>query len=245
MKLNELVSIKYGIIPACDLDDLLRLENLVNSTCDLDFIAGYKIGMSLVLPHGMQKVVSIIRKHTELPILYDHQKFGSDIPDICGGKILKTLKESGVSGLIIFPQSGIETLKVIINSCHNISLVPIVGGEMTHKGYLVSEGGYIEDKGPEKMYLDAACLDVQYFVVPGNRLERIKIYRAKLQEVLEAPKFLFPGIGKGQGGDILDAFNAVKPCSSYAIVGRGIYAEKNSRKSARYLWENVRTNLVL
>ncbi len=234
---------KHGIIPACDVSDIADLADLVEVTNDLDFIQGYKIGMDLVVSHGINKVTELIREYTDLPIIYDHQKFGTDIPDICSGKILDTLKTAGINGVIIFPQSGIETLKATVKACKETFLSPIVGGEMTHRGYIVSEGGYIADEAPERIYLDAARLGVEYFVIPGTKLESMRKYHSKLQKIIKEPKFLFPGIGKGQGGDIAAAFSAVHPYDSYAIVGRGIYGEKNRGEAAKKLWENVQRQI--
>lgn len=234
---------RYGIVPACDVDSLPALQKLVTSTCDLSFIQGYKIGMELVIRHGIEKVTCTLRNHTSLPIIYDHQKFGTDIPDICSGRILDHLKIAGVDAIIIFPQAGVETLNATVTACKALDLVPIVGGEMTHRGYLAEEGGYITSDGPERMYRDAATFGVLHFVVPGTRLESMKRYRSQLHNVVDEPKFLFPGIGKGQGGDIVAAFTAVEPLSAYAIVGRGIYAEEDSRGAAEALWNAVKQRM--
>ena len=100
---------KYGIIPACDVDSLEELERLVKATCNVEGIVGYKIGAILGLKFGLTQVVNVITRYTNLPIIYDHQKFGTDIPDICGGAMLNVLKDSGVNIVIIFPQAGPET----------------------------------------------------------------------------------------------------------------------------------------
>ncbi len=235
----------YGIIPACDIQELSILETLVKETCQHEFIQGYKIGVDLVIPHGIYKVVESIKKFTDLPIIYDHQKFGSDIPEVCSGKVLNILKGAGVASLIIFPQAGVETLKATVLRCQEIGLVPMVGGEMTHRGYLVRELGYIEDSGPERIYRDAAGLGVEYYIVPGTKTDRMKHYKAVLEKHIKGLKFLFPGIGKGQGGDIVEAFTAVKPCNSYAIVGRGIYLEKEPGEAAKRLWSAVEASTVM
>ncbi len=240
----SLFSSKHGIIVACDIGDISDLADLIKVTHDLEFILGYKIGMDLVVPHGIYKVTEVIRRYTNLPIIYDHQKFGTDIPDICGGKILEILKKAGINGAIAFPESGIETLRAVVEGCKRLGLTPIVGGEMTHRGYLASEGGYIADDAPERIYLDAARLGVEYFVIPGTKVESMKRYCSELKEIIQEPKFLFPGIGKGQGGDIVVAFSTVLPYESYAIVGRGIYAEKKRREAATKLWGNIKRQIV-
>ena len=77
-----IIKLKKSIIPSCDVDSLEKLDKLVKSTCSVKGIGSYKIGFELVIPFGMEKVVKTIRKHTKLPIIYDHQKAGTDIPEI-------------------------------------------------------------------------------------------------------------------------------------------------------------------
>jgi len=237
----RIFNLKYGIIPACDLKTIDDLEKLVEFTCNIEGIVGYKIGAILGLKYSLKTIVDRISSHTDLPIIYDHQKLGTDIPEICGVDMLEVCKDAGVDAVIIFPQSGYETLKSTVEGCVKLDLVPIVGGEMTHKNYLVKDGGYIANNAPKRMYLDAAKLGVEYFVIPGTKVDKMKEYRLLLEKIIK-PKFLFPGIGKEyQGGDILKAFEAVSSLSSYAIVGRAIYAAKNIREAAKRLCEVVRS----
>ena len=229
----------FGIILACDIKASGTLKDLVRETADLDFIQGYKIGIINIFSIGLHETIEIIKKYSSLPIIYDHQKFGTDIPEVCGGKVLKKIKDAGMDGLVIFPQAGIETLRSTVNGCYSVGLVPMVGGEMTHKGYLVKEGGYIGDNAPNRIYIDAASCGVDYFIIPGTKIDQMKNYKTILEERVKSPKFLFPGIGSGQGGDIKKAFGAVKPHNSYAIIGRGIYATQHKRMSALELWKEV------
>lgn len=240
---------KHGIVVACDVKDLLELEELVIATSDVAGIVGYKVGSILGLRYGLSKVVEKISSQTNLPIIYDHQKLGSDIPEISGGEILEVLKEASIKGVIIFPEAGPETLRSTIlgsedskskdsvKGCLRLGLVPMVGGEMTHKAYLVSDGGYISDDAPLRIYTVAARFGVEYFIVPGTRISRMQQYCQELEKIVK-PKFLFPGIGKDyQGGDIRAAFEAVKPHNSYAIVGREIYMAKDMKFAAKRLGE--------
>lgn len=236
----ELFRFKYGIIPACDVKNLNDLKKIIEETSDIEGIGGYKIGAILVLKYGLSVVCEKISSNTDLPIIYDHQKLGTDIPDVCGGDMLEICKDAGVHAVIIFPQSGPETLKSTIAGCYHFGLIPIVGGEMTHEKYLINEGGYISDNAPERMYLDAAELNVEHFVIPGTKVDKMEKYRLLLEKIIKEPKFLFPGIGKEyQGGDIIAAFEAVKPLPSYAIVGRAIYAAKNIREAAERLCKAI------
>jgi orotidine-5'-phosphate decarboxylase len=240
MSLKSLFGSSHGIIPAADVADLDRLESLVRETATLECVVGYKIGCVLSVKYGLSLTVQAIRKWTDLPVIYDHQKFGGDIPDIVSGDVLSTFKEAGVAAVIIFPHGGIETLRAAIRGCDREGLIPILGGEMTHSGYLLSEGGYIADDAPERMYLDAAHTGmVHYFIVPGTKPEHLGLYSSRLASVVPDPAFLLPGIGKGQGGDIVEAFRALEPHHSYAIVGRGIYAEPDKRAAAERLWSSV------
>ena len=235
-----LFSEQRGIVVACDVFDLNSLKKLLSATASLPFICGYKVGMELALAHGLDEVLKTIRQVTTKPVIYDHQKFGTDIPDICGGRVLDLISRTHVDAVIVFPLSGIETLRATVEGCYSRGIEPIVGGDMTHKGYLAAEGGYIEDDAPIRIYRDAAALSVRAFIVPGTRLASIRQYREIIEATVSSPSYLFPGIGKGQGGDIVEALVSVAPHSGYAIVGRGIYAEPDPAAAALTLWTAVR-----
>lgn len=224
---------------ACDVPDIEALERLVKALSGMDFIAGFKLGMYLTLKHGLYKTVKAVKKCSDKPLIYDHQKFGTDIPAICGGEALKLVKDAGIEGLIIFPQAGVETLKSAVSGCRTYGLTPIIGGAMTHKGFLVSEGGYIEDEAPERIYRDAAKLGVDHFVLPGNRIPLMRKFTAKIAGWVAEPKILFPGVGSGQGGNVKEAFQATRHVSSYAILGRSVYQSSNPRKTVEELWKEV------
>jgi len=172
-----MIKLDRSIIPACDVDSLDKLRKLVKGTCDVAGIGAYKIGFSLVLRFGFKKVVSEIRKYSKLPIIYDHQKAGTDIPAM-GDKFMKTCKEGGVDYVIIFPQAGPITEEAWIKAAKDNDLKIIVGGEMTHKGYLESENGFLKSNTPKRIYQIAASHGVVDYVVPGNRPEKIKEYRS-------------------------------------------------------------------
>jgi orotidine-5'-phosphate decarboxylase len=229
----------HGIVLACDVYEINDFRDLVKETCSLDFIVGYKIGIRLVLTHGIASILRIAQSYTKLPVIYDHQKFGTDIPEVCSGKILKILEKAGVSGLVVFPQAGINTLQAVVSGCKDSGITCIVGGEMTHIGYLAIEGGYICEDGPLRMYSDAAKLGVEHFVIPATRTNSMKKYVQRIKELVSDPKFLFSGIGKGQGADISDAFSVIGQNKSYAVVGRGIYNSENKKEAALKLWEQV------
>ena len=235
----DIIKLRWGIIVACDVPGLEQLSSLVRATCKIDCIVGYKVGMLLALSNGLTSATTSVKKHTDKPVIYDHQKFGTDIPEVCSGEVLDQIKSAGIEGLIMFPHAGIETLKAALRGCKEREICPIIGGEMTHKGYLQNEGGYISNDAPRRMYADAAQEGARYFVVPGTKTDQIKIYSELLGGIVSDPVFMFPGIGKGQGGDIVDAFEATAPYRAYAIVGRSIYQSSDPRGAAEQLWQTV------
>jgi len=226
---QSLFHLKHGIIPACDVNSLSELEKLVELTADIAGICGYKIGFSLSLSFGLPTVVDSIEKHTDLPVIYDHQKAGTDIPQM-GELFARTCRESGVTGVIIFPQAGPVTEEAFIRALFNEGLIPLVGGEMTHPKYLEKDGGFI--KNVEEMYLTGARNDVTYFIGPGNKPERINHYLKLLKNEIPQPIFCMPGIGR-QGGDIKSAFEATEGIPAYGIIGSAIYTAPNIRSAAK------------
>jgi len=227
----------YGIIPACDFFALEKLEQLLGLTCGLECVKAYKIGAHLSAAHGVRRTVEIIRKYTAASIIYDHQKFGTDTPEVCG-EIVGFLKESGVDSVIIFPQAGKRTLTAAVNACWKEGLVPIVGGEMTHKGYLRGEGGYLADDAPMRIYLDAARLGVSHFVIPGTKALALKRYNSALTKLVKDPTYLIPGIG-GQGGSLAKVKRALANRRIYAIIGRGIYEAEDMAAAVQAYWRDL------
>ncbi len=217
----------YGIIIACDVKTVKQLEILVEATSDIEGIAGYKIGFMLGLLHGLPHIVEMVKEETDLPVIYDYQKAGSDIPEM-GVEFAAVMKEAEVDSAIVFPQAGPKTEEAFITALQEQGVVPMVGGEMTHEKYLQKDGGFILDDAPERIYELAANLGVEYFIVPGNKPDRIKKYSEMLPE---GSKMCMPGIGK-QGGDIESAFRACGG-DAYAIIGSAIYKSPSPRDAAK------------
>jgi len=221
-----LIKLKKSIIPSCDVDSLEKLDKLVKSTCSVKGIGAYKIGFELVIPFGMKEVVKVIRKHTRLPIIYDHQKAGTDIPDM-GLKFMHACK--GVDAVILFPQAGPETETAWIKAAKDTGMHVIIGGEMTHKGYLKNENGFLDDNAPKRIYEIASSLGVADFVIPGNKPDKCMEYHSIIKTKIKNPVYYSPGLVT-QGGNISDL--AKKLDSWHAIIGRAIYEAKDMEKAA-------------
>jgi len=223
-----IIKFNKSIIPSCDVSDLTKLKNLVKETCSVEGIGAYKIGLELCIPYGICQVIDTIRKQTDLPIIYDHQKAATDIPEL-GEKFAKAVK--GVDAVILFPFTGPETEKAWINACKKTKLGVIVGGEMTHKGFLESEGGFISNKESLKIYEIAAREKINDYVVPGNKPEKIKLYKTFLEALGIKPVFYSPGL-IAQGGNISKSAKAAGE-RWHAIVGRALYNAKDVHKVAK------------
>ena len=220
---------KRSIIPACDVESLAQLEKLVKETSGVEGVDAYKIGFMLAMNFGLKETVKAIRKYTNKPVIYDHQKAATDIPDTAPG-FMKACRTAGVDAVILFPFTGPETEVAWIKSANDNKLAVIVGGEMTHKGFNESEGGFIAAGAPEKMYEIAAKNNVSDFVVPGNKPERIAAYRKLLDKYLDDYSLYSPGL-VAQGGSITESGKAAGS-KWHAIVGRGIYGATDMKKAA-------------
>jgi len=229
-----IIKLKRSVIPACDVSSLADLEKLVKETCEVKGIGGYKIGFGLVIPFGLKKVVETIRKHTDLPIVYDHQKAGTDIPDM-GRKFVKVCR--GVDAIILFPQAGPETELEWIKAAEEEGMGVIVGGEMTHPKYLERDGGFIANHSPEKIFEIAISLGVKDFVVPGNKPDRILEYRKFIESRGIKPVFYSPGLIT-QGGDLTKSAKAAGD-EWHAIIGRALYQAENIREKAEQLVSKI------
>lgn len=220
---------RYGIILACDVSSLQDLSTLIQCGEKSETVVGYKIGFTLGLRFGLHRVVETIRRDSSRPIIYDHQKAGTDIPQM-GTPLAKCCKEAGISGIIIFPLAGPETMISFIEAIRKGGAIPIIGGVMTHPAFLRGEGGYIDDSAPSEIYRKAAENGVEHFVLPGNRPKLIRKYVDEISQVIECASVLMPGIGT-QGGQIGEAFDAARENRCYAIVGSAIYKAPDMEKA--------------
>jgi len=224
------IKLKKSIIPSCDVPSLKLLDKLVKETCKIKGVSAYKIGFELVIPFGIKEVIKTIRKRTKLPIIYDHQKAGTDIPEM-GDKFMKAIK--GVDSVILFPMAGPVTEEKWIKAAFKQKLHVIVGGEMTHKGYMERAGGFILNMAPKQMFKIAANLGVRDFVVPGNKPFMINEYRRFLDSFGIKPTFYSPGL-IAQGGSLTEGAKAAGD-NWHAIVGRALYNARNIKKAAEQM----------
>lgn len=235
-QMNQLMSVDKSIIPACDVD-CQRYEDIIRETYQIPQIGGYKIGAALALTEGLPKLVDIGRKYTNKPLIYDHQKAATDIPDT-GKGFVAAVKNAGITALIIFPLTGPETQAAWIHSAQEIGLPIICGGHMTHERYLASDGGYIQDQAVDKIFGTAAHLGITDYVVPGNKVDAIRHIRDLLVKHKISPVFYAPGF-IAQGGKISDAAIAAGP-RWHAIVGRALYEARDIQSAALSLVEHLK-----
>lgn len=219
MLVRRIIAKDRSIIPACDTG-LDLFDRIVRETHSLDAIGAYKIGAALAVQYGLERVVNQARKYTNKPLIYDHQKAGTDIPET-GKAFAQTVKNAGIDALILMPLAGPATEIAWINAALACDLPVIVGGHMTHASFLTSEGGYIADEAVGTMFRLAAQQGVTDFVVPGNKPDSIRELRAMLESQGVQPTFYSPGF-VAQAGKI-SAAAKVAGARWHAIVGRALY----------------------
>lgn len=224
-----IAKLERSVIPACDVPSLQGFEELIKTTHVIQGIGAYKLGLQLTILHGLPKLVEIARRYTTLPLIYDHQKAGNDIPEL-GPKFAKSCRESGIDAIILFPFAGRATARNWIRACQDEALSVIVGGHMTQKEFLYSEGGFISDEAPLKIFEIAIQEGVTDFVVPGNKVEAVLTYRSFLEDSgvdfsLYAPGFI------SQGGEISEC-GKVAGNKWHAIIGSGIYKAPDMHQAA-------------
>lgn len=215
---------EYKIIPALDTTDLDAALRLACRTAGRKSVYGYKIGFALGLVHGLSETVRRIREWTDKPLIYDHQKAATDIPDT-GALFGDVMKKAGIDEVILFPHTGPRTLEAWVRAMRERELKTIVGGAMTHPAYLVSEGGYIADEAAAAIYRQAAGLGVAAFVTPLTKPEAVAKLAAEVP-FTAGQEFYSPGFG-AQGGDP-GRFPALK--RHYLIVGRALLAAADPAK---------------
>jgi orotidine-5'-phosphate decarboxylase len=235
---STLINQETGIILAADVFTLEELRRLVEIGAVSSEVVAVKVGFTLGLKYGLPAVVEAVSKASKIPVIYDHQKAGTDIPQM-GKPFAAVCRDAGVKGVIFFPQAGPRTLEGFVKAAFDSGLTPIVGLVMTHDAYLKSEGGYIVDDAPEMMARTAAELGVRDFVLPGTKPEVIARFAAGPLAQVKGASIMMPGIGS-QGGSLRNAFQAAKPHRRFAIIGSAIYGAKEPHAALQGFVQEVK-----
>lgn len=228
-----------SLIVAADLNYLEELTHLAHLLKGVEGLSAFKIGFRMGF-QGLEKAVDIVKETCgdSTVVIYDHQKAGNDIPEM-GQGFAHDLKSAGVDIAILFPFAGPRTQAVWTENCQNAGLQVMTGGIMTHPEFLVSEGGYIADDAPERIYRLAAKLGVTHFVVPGNKPEWVRRIRGWLVELLGEGNFTLSAPGFITQGGSLSECGSVAGNLWHAIVGSAIYNSPNPRGVATKLTSQI------
>lgn len=212
-----------GLVLAADVDALSSLEELVGAAASVPAFKAIKVGAMLGLRYGLPRIAAVV--DNRLPIIYDHQKAGTDIPAM-GANFAALCADSGIDQMIIFPQAGPETLKAFVQACLDRGVDPIVGLTMSHPSYLDWEGGWIDGTSPSRIFKLATSLGVDKFVLPGNKLDLVRKYGGDMRD---GSTIFMPGIGT-QGGAVATACEAAEPHMAMPIIGSAIYKSDDPKR---------------
>ena len=222
-----------GIMPALDVASLDIACTVAEATSAIDGIVAFKLGLTCTLQVGLAEAVRTLKNATDLPIIYDHQKAGADVPDMAA-KFSRICKDAGADGLILFPVAGPTAVKQFVGQAIDQGLLPIVGGDLPLPDYNAAGGGYLIDDSLLCIFRDALALGADHFVVPATDTDKLQRVVALLNEQLDEPAIFMPGIG-ALGGSISTAFAAAPGCRRYAVVGRAIYDAPDPAEAAQVL----------
>lgn len=235
---DRLLPGEVGIVVALDADSVEESRRVVELTTNIDGVAGYKVGLTVVLRLGLAEAIRQLRAVTPLPLIYDHQKAGPDVPDMAA-KFTATCRAAGVDGLILFPTAGPRAVDGFVGEAMKQRMLPIVGGDLPFADYNASGGGYVLDNALDLIFARALALGADHFVVPGNTTAKLTHHAARLREKLERPTFLVPGIGP-LGGTLGSIVKAAGGARVFGVVGRAVYAAKDPADAARRLVDEGR-----
>jgi orotidine-5'-phosphate decarboxylase len=229
---------EMGIVPALDIDSHDHLELVVRETSKREGVAGYKLGLTSVMRFGLKESMKRLRDLTDLPILYDHQKAGPDMPDMAI-KYTAMCKEADVDGLILFPVAGPTAVDSFVGEAVRAGIVPVVGGEIPVPDYGVSGGGYMLDDALDRILARAVHNKADHFVLPAHDKTKIERWSKWIAANVKSPLVLITGFG-ALGGTVETAFTPAAACQRrFAIVGRLITGAKSPGDAAAKMYDEM------
>ncbi len=235
---ERVITADRSVIPTADVPTEKYFE-LLQAIKDVPGIEAIKTGFAIAYRLTLAKAVEHAHE-AGLKVIHDHQKAGTDIPDT-GKEYAAVCREANVDAAIIFPESGPVTGQAWIKALQDAGVGVVVGGEMTHKGFKRSEGGYIADEALEEMYRLGAENGVRSFVVPGNRVNRVEIYKSLLDKALGEGQYDFMSPGFIAQGGKIESYADKAGKRWHAITGRAIYDAKDMRKAAEEMTIQIRS----
>ena len=238
---ERIIPLDRSVIVAADVE-ASKLTGLVQQTCLVEGVGGYKVGLVLALEEGLPRVVGQVKGakgYPGLPVIYDHQKAGNDIPAM-GTKFARVCRRAEVDAVILFPFGGAKTERDWIHAAQDEGLGVLVGAHMTQPEFLYSEGGSVTDDASDRIFTIAAQEGVRDFVVPGNKVENVEHYRELFKQLVGKGNFTLyaPGFIT-QGGEISDFAKAAGK-RWHAIVGGAIYKALDMNAAAREMTSQIR-----
>ena len=198
--------------------------SVLNETSE--YIAGVKIGYSLVLKTGLE-IIEKINKDTSIPIIADFKI--ADIPPI-SQQIATRAYESGANAVISHGFTGKDSLEAIIQKAEEGGKGVFVVSNMSHPG----GKKFIQPVKSQilEMVKEANATGI---IGPATRPKQIQSLRSSAGEDL---LILTPGMG-AQGGKPGDA---IKHGADYEIVGRAIYTSDSPKESAAKIRDKINEN---
>lgn len=239
--MSEFFGVPRSVIPALDFSEPDALVNAARACRQVPDVKAVKIGIAQIR-RGLEWAVDTIRTHagSNIRIIYDHQKAANDIPDM-GAVFAREMRLAGVDAAIIFPFAGPTTQKDWTRALQDEGLTVFTGGIMTHPQFLRSEGGYIANEAPSRIFELAAHLGVEHFILPGNKLAWITLLTNLLNERLGVGNYTCAAPGfLTQGGDITEAGRLAGE-RFHPIVGRDFYGRDRRNSQDEMLAALVRS----
>jgi orotidine-5'-phosphate decarboxylase len=235
---DALFSSSFGLVPALDIDPFPELLRVVQATTKVEGVIGYKLGLAGSLRMGLANAIAAIREVSDLPIIYDHQKAGPDMPDMAG-KFSGICADAGADALILFPVAGPHAVRSFVGESIRHNMVPVVGGHIPVPDYTISGGGFMVDDVVHRIASIAAESGARHFVLPANDIEGISRFSAWSRAQSPDCSLFLTGFG-ALGGAIRPAFSAARVARGrYAIVGRAVCAAEKPGDAARRFVEEL------
>lgn len=214
-----------GVVWAADVEPD-EFAPIMEQIGDAEGLVGVKIGFELGLGLTLAEAARIVRANSNAKVQYDHQKAGNDIPDT-SVNFVRAMVRGGVDSAILFPFAGPETQEAWTRGLQAEGINVFTGAEMTHKRFKKSQGGSIPETSMGRIIDLALDLDVENFIVPGNKAPSVNKWRKRIERVRGVGNFALAAPGFVNQGGVITEAGAAAGEHMHPIMGRGVHANKD------------------
>ncbi len=236
----EMVASGRSLVVAADAEPHM-FSWLVGQVAGADGVSAVKLGPEVAFELKLRHAVEEVHQNGLLAV-YDHMSAGIGAPEE-GVSFARLMNRANVDAATLYPLGGPDTQRVWTQALLAAGVRVITGSEMSHDNFRSSVygdgGGYVAGPSFRRIFELALELGGRDFIVPGDKPDRVKAYRAFFDARAGAGGYTLWVDNAVDSEGMLRASVSMAGLNVNAIAGNTIYESPLPRQTAMRLGQKM------